>query len=147
MGGPPSPWTDALMETLRQLWSAGVSASLIARELGHGITRNAVLGKAMREGLGAHKLARMGKPGPKRQRKRRKPVIRVVNVATVLPDEPPKAPEMRQLQIYELANHHCRWPVGDPQNGDFFFCAADRHDGAVYCPWHMKTAKQQRRTI
>lgn len=142
MGGPPSPWTDALTETLRQLWGAGVSASLIARELGHGITRNAVLGKAMREGLGAHKLARMGKPGPKRQRKRRKVIIRIVNVATILPEEPPKAPEMRMLSLVRLRDHHCRFPVGDPQHRDFYFCGADAAEGKVYCSFHYARTRR-----
>ena len=43
-------WTDERVETLKKLWTDGLSASQIAAELG-GITRNAVIGKVHRLGL------------------------------------------------------------------------------------------------
>src|ERR1700755_3457277 len=43
-------WTDERVETLKKLWTEGLSASQIAAELG-GITRNAVIGKVHRLGL------------------------------------------------------------------------------------------------
>ena len=43
-------WTDERIETLKKLWSDGLSASQIATALG-GITRNAVIGKVHRLGL------------------------------------------------------------------------------------------------
>jgi len=44
-------WNDERVETLKRLWNQGLSASQIAGELGHGITRNAVIGKVHRLGL------------------------------------------------------------------------------------------------
>ena len=44
-------WTDERVELLRKLWLDGLSASQIAAELAHGITRNAVIGKVHRLGL------------------------------------------------------------------------------------------------
>ncbi|MFM8701501.1 MAG: GcrA family cell cycle regulator [Hyphomicrobiales bacterium] len=44
-------WNDERVETLKKLWNQGLSASQIAGELGHGITRNAVIGKVHRLGL------------------------------------------------------------------------------------------------
>ncbi len=44
-------WTDERVEQLRKLWLDGKSASQIAAELSHGITRNAVIGKVHRLGL------------------------------------------------------------------------------------------------
>jgi GcrA cell cycle regulator len=44
-------WTDERVELLRKLWNQGLSASQIAAELNHGITRNAVIGKVHRLGL------------------------------------------------------------------------------------------------
>jgi GcrA cell cycle regulator len=44
-------WTDERVELLRKLWNQGLSASQIATELNHGITRNAVIGKVHRLGL------------------------------------------------------------------------------------------------
>lgn len=59
----PIMWGDPLLvERLKIMWMQGVSAGQIARSLGHGITRNAVLGKAHRLGL-PHR----GELKPKRQ--------------------------------------------------------------------------------
>ena len=44
-------WTDERVEQLRQHWMEGKSASQIANLLGHGLTRNAVIGKVHRLGL------------------------------------------------------------------------------------------------
>ncbi|NBU29555.1 MAG: GcrA cell cycle regulator, partial [Caulobacteraceae bacterium] len=44
-------WTDERVNTLRTLWAEGLSASQIAKQLGGGVTRNAVIGKVHRLGL------------------------------------------------------------------------------------------------
>lgn len=44
-------WTDDVVAQLTQLWNEGKSASEIAKAIGNGITRNAVIGKAHRLGL------------------------------------------------------------------------------------------------
>ena len=44
-------WTDEEVEQLKQHWLEGKSASQIASLLGHGLTRNAVIGKVHRLGL------------------------------------------------------------------------------------------------
>ena len=49
-------WTDERVELLKKLWADGLSASQIAAELG-GITRNAVIGKAI--ALQANKLFKL----------------------------------------------------------------------------------------
>lgn len=46
-----SVWTDERVAELKKLWGDGFSCSQIAAELGCGITRNAVIGKAHRLGL------------------------------------------------------------------------------------------------
>ncbi|MET4238563.1 GcrA family cell cycle regulator [Bradyrhizobium sp. RT10b] len=43
-------WTDDRIEMLKKLWTAGLSASQVATEIG-GLTRNAVIGKVHRLGL------------------------------------------------------------------------------------------------
>src|SRR5437899_1237256 len=54
-GGPEEweagMWTDERVDQLKTLWTEGLSASQIARVLGEGITRNAVIGKVHRLGL------------------------------------------------------------------------------------------------
>ena len=44
-------WTEANVATLRKLWDAGKTGTQIARALGTGCTRRAVIGKAYRIGL------------------------------------------------------------------------------------------------
>lgn len=46
-------WTDERVELLKKLWMDGLSASQIAKELGEGVTRNAVIGKVHRLKLSA----------------------------------------------------------------------------------------------
>lgn len=49
---PGGPWTEELVERLKTLHEdTTLSFSHIARRLGHGLTRNAVIGKAARLGL------------------------------------------------------------------------------------------------
>jgi hypothetical protein len=47
----PSPWTDERIEYVKARWSRGVTARQIARELGGGVTKSAVLGKIHRLGI------------------------------------------------------------------------------------------------
>src|ERR1700751_4052641 len=61
-------WTDERVETLKKLWTEGLSASQIAAELG-GITRNAVIGKVHRLGLsGRAKSPSSAAPRPRKPR-------------------------------------------------------------------------------
>jgi GcrA cell cycle regulator len=53
-------WTNERIELLQKLWLEGWSASRIASELAHGITRNAVIGKVYRLGLSGRAKALPG---------------------------------------------------------------------------------------
>ena len=44
-------WTEDRVGALKKLWLEGQSASQIAKQLGGGVTRNAVIGKVHRLGL------------------------------------------------------------------------------------------------
>ena len=44
-------WTEERQNTLIRLWKEGIPSRAIAEQLGEGITRNAVIGKANRLGL------------------------------------------------------------------------------------------------
>lgn len=60
-------WTDERVEQLKKLWNQGLSASQIAAELNHGITRNAVIGKVHRLGLsGRAKTPSSSAPRPRK---------------------------------------------------------------------------------
>ena len=61
-------WTDERVEKLRELWDKGLSASQIAKELGEGVTRNAVIGKAHRMGLASRPSPVKTDPAKKSQK-------------------------------------------------------------------------------
>ncbi|OYU14310.1 MAG: GcrA cell cycle regulator, partial [Alphaproteobacteria bacterium PA4] len=44
-------WTEERIAQLKAGWEGGMTASQIAEQLGEGVTRNAVIGKAHRLGL------------------------------------------------------------------------------------------------
>lgn len=49
----PFKWSDSSVGILQKMWGKGSSAAEIAGMIGHGVTRNAVIGKAHRLGLKA----------------------------------------------------------------------------------------------
>jgi GcrA cell cycle regulator len=55
-------WTPARDARLEELWGEGVSTSRIGVELG--VTKNAVIGRARRLGLGWHDKANQAPPSP-----------------------------------------------------------------------------------
>jgi GcrA cell cycle regulator len=143
-----SPWTDLLVEELKRLWAEGYSATLIAGMLGDGMSRCAVLGKINRLGLERRKPPQQRKPRELTV-KRGRPILRRPVFQPSAPPSPPpppppcepeKKPHMRRLQLLQLTDRHCRWPVGDPQRHPFYFCAADRAAGDPYCAFHMGRA-------
>jgi GcrA cell cycle regulator len=160
-------WTDEQVEQLRQAWMEGRSASQIANLLGHGLTRNAVIGKVHRLGLagrakspsaaGPH--ARPTQPqqcarsvAPPRAATASAP--RMVRGATALAIQPQVATEAQpqaiesvvvpmsvRVTIVELKEAMCRWPLGDPATAEFRYCGSSTHAGP-YCAYHGGLAYQ-----
>ena len=150
-------WTDERVETLRKLWTEGLSASRIAAELG-GITRNAVIGKVHRLGLsGRAKSPTAAAPRPRKVRPHSqapriaRPSMRG-NTALAQAYEPEVEPEPefidnviplgQRRSLLELNEDTCRWPIGDPGSPDFFFCGGRAVTGLPYCSHHSRVAYQ-----
>lgn len=160
-----SPWTDERIDLVRTLWSQGASAQRIARELGAGISRGAVLGKIHRLGImqmspnsGARRserndaglavrrerdvageLASSQRELPNKQRG----LPAWVRDAEAYIDNPladVDIPASQRRTLLELSDRACRWPVGDPSRSDFFFCGADAFPGKPYCAAHCARA-------
>jgi GcrA cell cycle regulator len=164
---PPSPWTDERIEYLKARWSQGVPAGRIARELGHGVSRSAVLGKIHRLGI-AELSPYAGGCGqrPKEARRppnhahahgvsgkhsyRQKPLPAWVTDATPYIDDPlvdTDIPPPQRRSFLELTSHTCRWPIGDPSNSDFFFCGAEPSQHKPYCAAHCARAYRPRQQM
>lgn len=159
-------WTDERVETLKKLWSEGLSASQIAAELG-GVTRNAVIGKVHRlklssRGRATNPAPRAKKPGgtpaPKPQARPQTARVSTSTMGAValkaqFDQEPvarpmPRivhdavAPASRNLRLVELTERTCKWPHGDPLHEDFSFCGNDSAEAGPYCTYHSRLAYQ-----
>ncbi len=151
-----SNWTDERVERLKALWADGLSCSQIAAELGGGLTRNSVIGKANRLKLPprlskspfANKASRV--PGIARNRskllKKQSRVKKGFIPGAQLPLLPEALPgDVEALQGDAWAAlpgtspkplaavseaRGCRWPIGEDR--PFLFCGEPTHKG-VYC--------------
>ena len=160
-------WTDDRVEQLKKLWEAGFSASQIAAELScpqFYVSRNSVISKIHRLGLSGRRKA-PSSPAP-RQRKPKQytsrgsnfinvrpatnavvalaldPEVELDIVAEVLSEFDNIVPVGQRLSLMELSEATCKWPIGDPQSLDFFFCGGRALSGLPYCAQHSRVAYQ-----
>jgi GcrA cell cycle regulator len=140
-------WTDERIEALKRLWCIeGLSTTQIAAELGGGITRNAVIGKVNRLGLiQASKIPDKFKARKKKKASGSRPREQSPWAARwTIPIEPlpltKAADDVARKALADLENHECRFPVGDPRDPGFGFCAAERAPGRPYCADHAARA-------
>ncbi|MBB3237594.1 GcrA family cell cycle regulator [Phyllobacterium endophyticum] len=163
-------WTDERVEQLKKLWAEGLSASQIAAQLG-GVSRNAVIGKVHRlklsgRGKSTSTQTRSKKVNTTASGGHRSPgslghmSSRVVNRsvgATALQTEYSTdlvahtvtktvtdvvVPISRRLELVQLSERTCKWPVGDPLQPDFNFCGNDVGESGPYCTYHSRLAYQ-----
>jgi len=153
-------WTDERVETLKKLWTDGLSASQIATSLGE-VTRNAVIGKIHRLGLSGRVRAGVAQPVRKQKaqapvtvRRAARPAAAVGNAALQL--EPAFAmavetapqpmatvvPMTERVTIMMLTEQTCRWPMGDPGSEAFSFCGRRSEANIPYCTTHARIAYQ-----
>lgn len=128
-------WSDDRVALLKRLWGEGKTAAEIAKELGEGVTRNAVIGKA-------HRLKLSSRLSPIQQNTKK---IKSSDVAPPVVRRPAKKIPVfkgKEIKMEDLRDKMCRWPHGDPQTTEFSFCGCDIVEGLPYCPEHAKIAYQ-----
>jgi len=152
------PWTEDRVETLKKLWTEGLSASQIANRLGE-VTRNAVIGKVHRLGLsGRATTSRIKSVRPRKRAARANKQSRPLRFGAPRTPFPPGAippgeqsfelaeelviPPGERKYITTLTETSCRWPIGDPTHDDFHFCGKDKQGGMPYCEFHAQRAYQ-----
>lgn len=124
-------WSEAEDNLLRRLWARGDRALDISREMGGAFTPGAVKSRANRLGL------------PARRRRSERKVDQFGRKAPLVIDTTAfdaDIPQEQRRTFMELESHHCRWPVGDPQAKDFFFCGAVKAGDGPYCAHHHRVA-------
>ncbi len=138
-------WTEEREQKLRKLWEKGHTASQIAGMLGGDTTRNAVIGKAHRLKLAARVASKQSK-NPKKQatasglKKEEGYISRKSRFKSLLLDKNFEAENPKKLE--ELDDKNCRWPMGHPDEENFYFCGRNPVEGFSYCKLHVLYAFQ-----
>ncbi len=141
-------WNPERIEQLRNFVVAGLTCSQIAAEIG--VSRNAVIGKIHRLGLGSGRPER-APPRACPPRGRRSPfspqrqLLRLLHAeaataADTVPAEVISIDSAQRCSLLELAQGKCRWPISDPGAADFAFCGNDAAVGFSYCAGHARMA-------
>lgn len=140
-------WTDETVEWMTTLWLEGASAAAIARKLGAGVTRSAVLGKIHRLGV-----RRLPATAPRRsaaaagRRTRLKPCSAPRSSIAGALTVPPAAPVEPLATLLSVRRGCCRWPCGEPGSADLPVCGRPVSRGA-YCLGHARVGYRDRGSI
>jgi GcrA cell cycle regulator len=144
-------WTDERIAQLKAGWEGGMTASQIAEQLGEGVTRNAVIGKAHR--LGLESRPSPVKAGEETEAAVAAPVAAPAPVAVAAPapapvaarpaaKKPVRSGKAAKTSLLDLNEKICKWPIGHPGDADFHFCGKPSQAGFPYCTEHCLVAYQ-----
>ena len=137
-------WTEEKVLKLKELWGKGNTASQIAEIIG-GLSRTAVIGKAHRLNLSAKIKTRTATSSKnfdnskevndtKSKRGRRSKFKSLIIDKDFEPENP--------KQLEELDENSCKWPIGHPDQKDFYFCGRSSLKDFSYCKLHLLYAYQ-----
>ena len=140
-------WTEEKVTKLKELWGKGNTASQIAEIIG-GISRNAVIGKAHRLNLSAKIKTRAAATSNQnfennldekniKIKRGRKSKFKSLIIEKDFEPENPK-------QLEELTDNDCKYPIGHPNEKNFYFCGRSSLKDFSYCKLHLLYSYQSR---
>ena len=137
-------WNEEKVAKLKELWGKGNTASQIAEIIG-GLSRNAIIGKAHRLNLSSKIKSRSStsslnfqnnvEENDSKQKSGRKSKFQSLVIEK---DFEPENPKM----LEELDESSCKWPVGHPEEKNFYFCGRSSLKDFSYCKLHLLYAYQ-----
>lgn len=150
-------WTEDRVAMLRKFVADRKSSGYAARALDPTgrLTRNSVTSKAAKLGLRFNSRTDLKSKAANHRRRRSAhseqtlaqyagerlpPVAFTPDPASIDADA---IPVEQRKTLLELTPHSCRWPFGDPQTPEFFYCGAHTADNAAgipYCRTHSRIA-------
>ena len=139
-------WTDEKVTKLKELWGSGKTASQIAEIIG-GISRNAVIGKAHRLNLSAKIKTRAATSNQKyenslEEKNTQTKKFRRSKFKSLIIDKDFESENPKQLE--ELTDNDCKYPIGHPNEKNFYFCGRTSLKDFSYCKLHLLYAYQSR---
>lgn len=129
-------WTADHIATLTQLWADGMSCSQIAEQMGMGLTRNAIIGKAHRLNL-PPRATKVRKPRDDSARRREaQKVITLPTQALMRPMPVLASPKPSGVSIVDATG--CKYAIGFDENapGRHLFCNDAKKDASPWCEHH-----------
>ena len=139
-------WTEEKVTKLKELWGKGNTASQIAEIIG-GISRNAVIGKAHRLNLSAKIKTRAATSNQNfessidqkniKTTRGRKSKFKSLIIEKDFEPENPK-------QLEELTDNDCKYPIGHPNEKNFYFCGRSSLKDFSYCKLHLLYSYQSK---
>ena len=139
-------WTEEKVAKLKELWGKGSTASQIAEIIG-GISRNAVIGKAHRLNLSAKIKTRTATSSQNFENSVEEKNIKVkrgrrskFKSLIIEKDFEPENPK----QLEELTDNDCKYPIGHPNEKNFYFCGRSSLKDFSYCKLHLLYSYQSK---
>ena len=143
-------WDEKKIEILRNEWGKGKTASQIAELIG-GVSRNAVIGKAHRLNLSAkiktknytevfRKKTSSADNNHNNTDSKKKISRSKFKSLLIEKDFEPENPK----QLEELTDNDCKYPIGHPDEENFYFCGRTSLKDFSYCKLHLLYSYQSR---
>lgn len=146
-----SGWTQERIETLKRMWATKASASEIGAAMG--VSKNSIIGMRKRLDLPERRSgARRRKPKPQEREPQKlklqkppsgkrfliPPSKRPLPKLAPKPQTDTEAPAPLMLDIIDLTERTCKWPVTSEL--PIKFCGHEKPCGVPYCDFHRRRA-------
>jgi GcrA cell cycle regulator len=145
-------WSEARLGTLRELLARGFTASGAGAQLG--CSRNAVIGKAAREGIslngGGQRVVSSDPLSATHARRRggarNTPAIKTLRRVERIVEEPAAFRDDLgfNITLLDVTSRQCRWGHGEPGDAGFHLCANPTAGASAWCGHHFSRVYQQR---